>query len=131
MRPPKADPEKRCQMCGAMMTRKRFNGRLEDYSVFLTRKHCSVTCANRASVKTAPSKVALLQRSYKHRKTACEACGATANLHGHHVDGNRFNVTPENVQTLCGSCHATHHNRARRAGQAVAGRMASPESRKA
>ncbi len=119
--------QKTCQMCGETFTRKRFNGRLEDYTVFSNRKHCSVTCANRASVKPAPKKVALLQRSYKYRKTVCEACGATTNLHGHHIDGNRFNVTSENVQTLCGSCHATHHNRARRAGQAVAGKMACRE----
>jgi nitrate/TMAO reductase-like tetraheme cytochrome c subunit len=108
--------------------RKRFNGRLEDYTVFSNRKHCSVTCANRALVKDAPKKVALLQRSHKYRKTFCEVCGATANLHGHHIDSNRYNVTAENIQTLCGRCHATHHNRARRAGQAVAGKMASLES---
>ena len=115
--------EKVCLTCGQPFTRKRFNGRLEDYTVFSHRKHCSVTCANRASVKAVPSKVALLQRSYRYRKTSCEICGATENLHAHHIDGNRFNITPDNIQTLCGRCHATHHNRARRAGQAVAGRM--------
>lgn len=120
--------QKTCPMCGETFMRKRFStGRLEDYTVFLNRTHCSVTCANRASVKAAPKKVALLQRSYKHRKPTCEACGATSNLHAHHIDGNRYHATPENIQTLCGRCHATHHNRARRAGQAVAGKMASRE----
>jgi ribosomal protein S27AE len=127
MRPAKP-ATKTCRMCGETFTRTRFaSGRLEDYSVFLTRTHCSVTCANRARVKTAPKKAGLLQRSYKYRKTVCEACGATTNLHAHHIDSNRYNVTPENIQTLCGRCHATHHHRARRAGQAVAGRMACPE----
>ena len=126
MRPAK-QAEKTCRMCGEIFTRTRFaSGRLEDYGVFLTRKHCSVTCANRALVKAAPKKQALLQRSWKHKKAACEACGATRNLHAHHIDSNRYNVTPANIQTLCGRCHALHHHHARRAGRVVAGRMACP-----
>ena len=29
--PPKVDPEKFCEVCGVKMTRKRYNGRLEDH----------------------------------------------------------------------------------------------------
>ena len=115
--------EKTCQTCGVRFTRKRFNGRLEDYTIFSTRKHCSVTCANRALVKDAPLKQALLMRSWKFRGPCCEACGATMALHCHHIDGIRYNICADNIQTLCASCHATHHHRVRRAGLTVPGRM--------
>lgn len=124
MRAAKPDPIKFCRMCGQQMHRRRFNGRLEDYTVFSRRIYCGSSCANRGLVKDAPLKQALLMRSWKFRGPCCESCGATTNLHCHHVDENRHNICAENIQTLCGRCHATHHHRARRAGQMVAGRMA-------
>lgn len=44
-----------------------------------------------------------------NRKTYCELCGSTSNLHGHHKDRNHFNDSPENIQTLCNSCHQKLH----------------------
>ena len=120
----KRDPKKFCAQCGQRMKRKRFNGTLEDRHVFLRRRFCDQTCMGLAFVKPTPSKSALLKRVEKYRGTSCESCGVTTNLHAHHIDANHLNDSPENIQTLCGSCHSTHHHRVRRAGLTVPGRMA-------
>jgi hypothetical protein len=122
-RPQLRDPIKCCIRCGNQMTRKRFNGRLEDRHVFLRRRFCDQTCMAAAYVKDMPSKSALHYRVRKYRGRCCESCGATTKLHAHHIDGNRRNDSPANIQTLCASCHITHHHRARRAGLTVPGRM--------
>jgi len=45
----------------------------------------------------------------KHKKTYCEKCGfvavAACQLDVDHIDGNRENGSPENLQTLCSNCH--------------------------
>lgn len=43
------------------------------------------------------------------RKDSCEECGAVTNLHGHHIDRNHWNSSPENIKTLCNSCHIKLH----------------------
>jgi thymidylate synthase ThyX len=43
------------------------------------------------------------------RKSACEECGATEDLHGHHIDRDHWNATEGNIQTLCNSCHQKLH----------------------
>jgi hypothetical protein len=122
--PRKPDPTKHCPTCGERMSRKRINGRLEDRAAFLRRVYCDRTCMALGYVKDVPShKDAYHWRARRMRSDSCEFCGATENLHAHHVDGRRENNSPENIQTLCGSCHSTHHHRARRAGLTVAGRM--------
>lgn len=123
--PRKTDPEKKCKSCGTKLSRKRFDGRLEDRTAFLRRKYCDQACMARGYVKDAPSDSALLKRVTKYRATSCEACGSLKHLGAHHIDQNLRNDSPENIQTLCASCHTTHHHRARRAGLTVAGRMAS------
>jgi hypothetical protein len=124
-RPKKADPEKFCLACGARLERKYFNGRLEDLGAFKRRKYCNQGCMAQVFVKDVPSRSALLKRVDKYRGNSCEICGGTKNIHKHHIDGNLLNDSPENIQTLCGSCHITHHHRVRRAGQTVPGRMVS------
>lgn len=45
---------------------------------------------------------------------ACQnpGCGRTANLHVHHVNYIKSNISNRNLITLCGSCHSkTNHNR--------------------
>jgi heterodisulfide reductase subunit B len=50
------------------------------------------------------------------RERRCECCGRTEwnnkeiPLQLHHIDGNRHNNTPENVQILCPNCHAQTDN---------------------
>ncbi len=118
------DPTKFCEHCGEQLVRKRYNGRLEDRGVFLRRVYCNLACSGAASAKDAPSVSALRKRATQFRGTSCELCGAIVNLHAHHIDGKPSNNCAENIQTLCGSCHASHHHRVRRAGQMVPGRAA-------
>ena len=41
----------------------------------------------------------------------CELCGKTrGKLHVHHLDENPTNNSPENLQTLCVSCHRLLHS---------------------
>ena len=103
----KADPAKLCETCGAPMARKRFNGRLEDRTRFLTRKNCSQSCGN-ARTEIQPNSHRWRARQVKNRE-ACEECGTTENLHVHHDDRDVTNNDPSNLKTLCGSCHLKLH----------------------
>ena len=44
-----------------------------------------------------------------HRKSVCERCGFipedSCQLDVDHIDGNKFNGDPSNLQTLCANCH--------------------------
>lgn len=120
----KTDPERHCQQCHRKLTRKRMNGRLEDYGVFLRRKYCDQTCMGLAQTMEHPTSWSTYHwRAPKHRKNACEACGETRRLVVHHVDQDRRNNAPENLQTLCAWCHDFWHSAADRVGRKVAGRM--------
>ena len=105
-RTPNRDPVKFCIHCGAQLKRKRFNGRLEDYGVFLRRQTCDQSCANKRELVGIS---ALEWRARKFRATVCERCGATSNLHAHHKDGNKENNTRENIETVCATCHISGH----------------------
>ena len=57
------------------------------------------------------------QAAKKHKGDRCRNCGFVA-LHScqldvDHIDGNRDNDSPENLQTLCANCHRlkTHLNK--------------------
>lgn len=41
----------------------------------------------------------------KLKKSYCEKCGTTEKLEVDHIDGNRSNNDPQNIQTLCTFCH--------------------------
>ena len=57
----------------------------------------------------------------KYKKTACERCGSTKNLHLHHIDPGEYDEykstfvkvdhSPENLLTVCASCHLKIHYR--------------------
>lgn len=117
----KLDPIKSCETCGIALLRQTFNGRLEDRSAFLRRRFCSLTCAN--SKKGPLTKHGYSWRARKHLKAACEACGTIKSLHAHHVDQDKANNSPENIETLCKHCHDFWHATARRLGRAIAGKM--------
>lgn len=104
--PPKADPVKYCEFCGTQLHRKRFGSRLEDYGVFLRRRFCGRSCA---SSKTDVGKSAHHWRAQKHKKDACEQCGAPENLDVHHKDRDHTNDDPANLATYCESCHLKLH----------------------
>ena len=102
------------------MQRKRFNGRLEDLSVFMKRRFCSLSCAN---TRTDLTKHGYSWRARKHLKKKCEACGYARALQAHHIDQDKAHNEPENIQTLCKHCHDFWHTTAKRIGRTVAGRM--------
>jgi hypothetical protein len=116
-----AEPMKICKTCGTELTRKRMNGRLEDNGVFNRRKFCSLSCANTRETVT---KHGYSYRARKHLKALCEACQTKSDLEAHHIDQNRANNHPSNIQTLCSQCHDFWHATCKRLGRTVAGRMA-------
>ena len=46
----------------------------------------------------------ILRKEYK-----CEECGSIKNIDVHHIDGDRNNNVPENLELLCRSCHVKKH----------------------
>ena len=121
----KPTPIKHCPHCEKKMERRRFNGRLEDLAAFRRRIYCDRRCMAAAYVRDTSQPNSKRRRVSTYRGKTCESCGATTLLHAHHIDGNLDNDSPDNIQTLCASCHATHHHRVRRAGLTVPGRMGS------
>jgi 5-methylcytosine-specific restriction endonuclease McrA len=93
------------------MHRKRYNGRLEDLSVFLRRERCS----NRCKFASQRQEVVGTGQMYKRAASlaplapACQECGTTERLQRHHIDRNPANNVAENVMTLCVSCHTKWH----------------------
>jgi len=49
------------------------------------------------------------QKARKYKKESCERCGALHRLVVHHKNKNQTDNRPENIQTLCSSCHHTVH----------------------
>ena len=109
--PQKPDPEKLCQACGALLRRKRMNGRLEDRTVFLKRLYCDQKCMGKAHMRPDPTRSAYLKRIAHLKKKNCEICRASdKRLTLHHKDRNWRNGDPSNIQTLCSSCHTSLHH---------------------
>ncbi len=115
------EPLKSCENCGATISRRRYGSRLEDLTAFRKRRFCSLSCANTRKTLT---KHGYSWRARKHLKTACEACNETRSLIAHHIDQDKTNNAPENIQTLCKWCHNFWHATQKRRGWLVAGKMA-------
>ena len=114
---------KPCETCGILFQRKRFDsGRMEDLTAFEKRRFCSLSCAN-SQTKGGNSRSAMNVQARKHLGLCCEFCGSPSNLVIHHVDEDWTNNNPENLQTLCDSCHKSWHITQRYAGVTPAGRM--------
>ena len=116
------DPLKYCENCGIQLYRKRYGEQLEDLTAFKKRKYCSLSCANTKKVLT---KHGYSWRARKHLRDSCEACGCKVRLQAHHVDQDKKNNEPKNIQTLCKFCHDFWHTTAKRIGKYPAGRMVS------
>lgn len=106
-----------CEYCGNKLERKRFNGRLEDFTVFSNRKYCNRECMRKDWVKIGDNH----NQSYSNAHTTarkinelilhkelCELCGSDANLDIHHIDGNWQNNNLDNLMCLCRSCHTKY-----------------------
>ena len=78
---------------------------------FIRRKYCDQACM--AMNYDGLIKV-LNPHNSRHQSAKvvwgnCENCGGTRLLHVHHVDLNPLNNIPENLRTLCASCHKRLH----------------------
>ena len=106
-----------CEYCGNKLERKRFNGRLEDFTVFSNRKYCNRECMRKDWVKIGDN----YNQSYSNahttarkinelilHKEVCELCGSDTNLDIHHIDGNWQNNNLDNLMCLCRSCHTKY-----------------------
>lgn len=111
--PPKTAPPKNCAACDGLLARKRYpSGVLEDYTQFTKRKYCNQSCMAKGMagvIKVANPKSSRRQ-SARRAKERCEACSRAGRLHVHHQDHNPENNRPENLVTLCGSCHKRRHS---------------------
>ena len=114
--PPKSkpDPINTCRYCGKLLHRRRWmNGVLEDLTSFIHRHYCDRKCMAldyKGTIKVPNAKNSQRQ-SGKAVKKACERCGKTrCKLHVHHKDENPMNNAPENLQSLCASCHRLLHS---------------------
>lgn len=105
----KPDPVKFCKACHVQLFRRRFENRLEDLSEFRKRIYCNRKCMGKGHEKPSPTRSALLKRARKMRLSVCQECGSTKNIGTHHKDENWRNNSPENLATLCASCHLKWH----------------------
>jgi|SRR5581483_1954216 len=106
------DPIKYCAACGARLTRKRFNGTLEDMGAFRRRRYCNQACmavGQEGTIKVMSPRNSRRQ-SAKAVREKCETCGRNGRLHVHHRDENPLNNDPSNLMSLCGSCHRQAHS---------------------
>ena len=108
--------DKYCEYCGNKLERKRFNGRLEDFTVFSNRKYCNRECMKRDFLKigehdqsysNAHTTARKINELILH-KEVCELCGNDTNLDIHHIDGNWQNNNLDNLMCLCRSCHTKY-----------------------
>lgn len=105
----KEEPEKSCLTCGLVLHRKRFNGRLEDFNIFLRRKYCSQECSWTGSLKESVTLSGAYKRATKFKDGVCQECQSTNLVGVHHKDRNPWNNLSENLVTLCASCHTKLH----------------------
>lgn len=105
---------KPCKHCGKELLRKRYNGTLEDRGRFRHRIYCDIQCfgADQAGIRVhTPSN----SRYHASRlaEPSCEHCGrprTSTRMYVHHKDDDPLNNTPDNLITLCGSCHRRWHS---------------------
>jgi hypothetical protein len=109
MPPTKQEPPRSCGTCGRQLERKRYNGRLEDFGVFLRRSYCDEACASSRLVGRWKPEVQPKEGRYRARtlvtKTACENCGKATALDVHHRNHDPLDNRPENLEVLCRGCH--------------------------
>lgn len=110
---PKAiDPIKFCATCGNLLTRKRFeSGLLEGCGDFNRRKFCDRNCSSKSKVKEIKTENGWRSHNRKNlpRADKCIRCGTPENLQVNHKDEDFTNNSPENLETVCGSCHMKAH----------------------
>lgn len=110
--------EKYCLYCGKPLCRKRYNGRLEDFTVFTKRKFCDSDCMAKYRLTNTDDGSSWSSAHTTARKIndkiihgdKCEICGSSTNIDVHHIDFNWKNNSIDNLQVVCRSCHMKIHN---------------------
>lgn len=76
------------------------------------RRYCDRRCMALGQMRSEHTltRSGLLVRARQHLKSACERCSSTEKLSAHHIDRNWRNNSPEDLMTLCTSCHTTLHH---------------------
>lgn len=115
MPPTKLDPPRPCSWCQKPLERKRYNGRLEDRSVFLRRKYCDQRCMARAFDERPVKETPTTGTAHWHSRKAipkgpCQECGAANATDVHHRNRNWRDNRLENLIRLCRSCHQLAHS---------------------
>lgn len=108
----KTGEPKYCAACAKLLERKRINERMEDFGIFSRRKYCDRSCMSAGQVKSEVGRSAHLARVRHLKKDNCEMCGTKDRLTHHHKDRNWANDSPDNLMTLCNSCHTSLHHAA-------------------
>jgi 5-methylcytosine-specific restriction endonuclease McrA len=98
-----------CVYCGTELIRKKWGSKLEDRTRFINRKYCDFNCMAKGFEKDELTLGGLRSRARKYRGSECEKCKTKNNLAIHHIDSNPKNNSPENLMTLCNSCHMKWH----------------------
>jgi hypothetical protein len=105
---------KYCKCCNELLKREIYKNKPESMANFLVRKFCSKKC--RILIKSLPRKKTNKRASNQHAQyilrsvKECEGCGKINTLLDvHHIDGNDFNNTINNIIKLCRSCHSKQH----------------------
>lgn len=115
----KPTPEHYCAYCGTKMERKQYpSGKSESIPLFLRRKYCNRECMRKAFVRNeskeqkwgaAHATARKITYLIGEREKKCELCGSTKSVDVHHKDGDYRNNSPENLMTVCRSCHMKLH----------------------
>lgn len=86
-----------CQICGVVSIKKRYKKRKDGSDIY----RCSKIYLKQKGLQKRPYR--------RHLKECCELCGFIPQhiiqLDVDHIDGNKNNSDPSNLQTLCANCH--------------------------
>lgn len=112
--------EKYCQYCHKVLERKRYNGVLEDFTIFKKRKYCNRECMRKAYLKVGINKKQTYSNAHTTarninklilKKEQCEICGSKLNTDIHHKNGDYTDNNLDNLVCLCRSCHNVQHRK--------------------
>lgn len=96
--------QKYCESCQQEINKELCNNYYHKNKVLIGREHLKGENAN--GYKNG---IGLYMRLAKKENACCSRCGSKAFLLVHHLDRNRDNNLPSNLEVLCKSCHQKEH----------------------